>query len=59
MVSECPQVKWATTLTSCLTAEVLTAVGRINPADAMDYSKMKLTFLQRSRYIKEGCKVRF
>ncbi|KAM7300968.1 uncharacterized protein ISCGN_016542 [Ixodes scapularis] len=49
-----PQDKWATTLSLCLTGEALTVVGRMTPADAMDYTKMKLALLQRFRYTKEG-----
>ncbi|KAM7299359.1 uncharacterized protein ISCGN_019925 [Ixodes scapularis] len=44
---EWPQEKWATTLSLCLTGEALSVVGRMTPADAMDYTKVKPTLLQR------------
>lgn len=54
-----PQQKWATTLSLCLTGEALTVVGRMSPADALDYSKVKLALMQRFRYTKEGYRERF
>lgn len=54
-----PQQKWATNLGLCLTGEALTVVGRMTPADALDYAKVKLALFQRFRYTKEGYRDRF
>ncbi|XP_040075237.1 uncharacterized protein LOC120847507 [Ixodes scapularis] len=46
-------------LSLCLTGEALTVVGRMTPEQSLDYSKVKLSLLQRFRYTTEGYREKF
>lgn len=51
--------KWATALSTCLTGEALSVYGRLPPADAVDYGKVKASLLKRLRFTIEGFRDKF
>lgn len=54
-----PEDKWAVGLSTCLTGDALSVIGRMTPEDSLDYQKVKLALLQRFRFTPQGYNDKF
>lgn len=54
-----PEDKWAVGLSTCLTGDALSVIGRMTPEDSLDYEKVKLALLQRFRFTPQGYNDKF